>query len=48
MGLEDEAVWFSLTAASRPSALLMRIGGPVTRRLQEQANDAYVAALLAS
>lgn len=42
---EGGRVWFEIVAASRPDALLTRLGGPVARALQKRVTKKYLAAL---
>lgn len=46
VGLEpDGTVRAKITAFSRPGTLLARLGGPVTRRIQDAMTERYLAAL---
>lgn len=42
---DDDSVFFVIRAFSRPATLLARLGGPVTRLVQNIATDRYVRAL---
>jgi uncharacterized protein (UPF0548 family) len=42
---DDDAVWLSIRAFSRPATLLSRLGGPVAHRIQAFVTDRYVRAL---
>ena len=42
---QDAAVWFEITAFSRPGAALVRLAGPVGRAIQAQATVRYENAL---
>lgn len=42
---DDDTVYFVIRAFSRPATLLARLGGPVTRLVQDIATNRYVRAL---
>jgi len=42
---EDDGVYFVIRAFSRPATITARLGGPVTRKLQDIVTDRYVRAL---
>ncbi len=44
--MSDEAVWYDITAFSRPNHLLTRLGYPVVRRLQKQFGRDSAASML--
>lgn len=45
---DDEAVWFTVRATSRPAAWYARIGAPVTRLAQRMITRRYLAAVAGS
>lgn len=40
----DGSAWFEVLAFSRPATWYARLGGPVTRRLQDRITDGYLSA----
>ena len=44
---QDDEVRFVITAFSRPATWWFRLGGPVSRRVQDEITDRYLAALAA-
>lgn len=44
---DDDAVWFSVRAVSRPASLLTKIGAPIGRRVQRRVTGRYLTAMAA-
>lgn len=42
---DDDAVTFTITVFSRPSSLLTRIGGPISRAIQSRVTNRYLRAV---
>lgn len=42
---QDETVWLTISAFSKPASRLARIGGPLTKWIQRKATDRYIVAM---